>query len=257
MKDLKVSVVQWDLKWEDPQANICEIEKILSSKSIETDILVLPEMFSTGFSMNASKISEAPGGKTEEWMKSTSLKLNCAVAGSIATKIDDRALNRFLFVTPSDTFHYDKRHLFRMANEHKNYEAGTERVIVEWRGWRVKLEICYDLRFPVFSRNIGDYDLLLNVANWPAKRSFHWKSLLPARAIENQACVVGVNRIGKDGNGYMFTGNSLAINALGETILDLGSREGYGQAIFSYEELVRYREKFPSYIDADSFTLHL
>ena len=127
MKDLKVSVIQWDLKWEDPQANIYEIEKILSSKSIETDILVLPEMFSTGFSMNASKISEAPGGKTEDWMKSTSLKLNCAVAGSIATKIDDRALNRFLFVTPSDTFHYDKRHLFRMANEHKNYKAGNNK----------------------------------------------------------------------------------------------------------------------------------
>ena len=257
MKDLRVSVIQWDLKWEDPKSNRYEIEKILSSQSVETDILVLPEMFSTGFSMNASEISEAPGGKTEEWMKSTSIKLNCAVAGSIATKIDDRTLNRFLFVTPSDTFHYDKRHLFRMANEHKNYKAGTERVIVEWRGWRVKLEICYDLRFPVFSRNIGDYDLLLNVANWPAKRSFHWKSLLPARAIENQACVVGVNRIGKDGNGYMFTGNSLAINAFGETILDMGSREGYGQAIFSYEELVRYREKFPSYKDADSFTLHL
>ena len=257
MRDLKVSLMQWDLKWENPESNRFEIERILSSQTIETDILVFPEMFSTGFSMNALEISEKSGGETEKWMNQISTELNCAVAGSIATKIDNRVLNRFLFVTPSDTYHYDKRHLFRMAHEDKYYNAGTKRKIVKWRGWRVKLEVCYDLRFPVFSRNRGDYDLLLNVANWPAKRAFHWKCLLPARAIENQSCVVGVNRIGKDGNGYSFAGDSVAINPLGETILDMGSREGCEHAIFSYEQLITYRKKFPSHKDADTFTLHL
>ncbi len=255
MENLTVNLMQWDLKWEDPMANRVEAERLLSQQPMSTDILIMPEMFTTGFSMNTPEICEESCGDTEKWMKSISQQFNCAVAGSIATKVQELVFNRFLFVTPSDTFFYDKRHLFRMAGEHEKYHAGDKRVVIEWKNWRIKLEVCYDLRFPVFSRNTGDYDLLINVANWPAKRSFHWKTLLLARAIENQAFVVGVNRIGQDVNGYRFSGDSLAINPKGETILDMREHEGCEQASLSHSELMNYRKKFPCHKDADKFDL--
>ena len=163
--------------------------------------------------------------------------------------------NRLLFATPETVHHYDKRHLFRMAGEHKRYAAGGERVVLDWHGWRIKPEICYDLRFPVFSRNREDYDLLFYVANWPARRAVHWRSLLVARAIENQACVVGVNRIGADANGLTYSGDSLAIDARGELVADLQDRPEVCTVTFSAAELNDYRSSFPCHMDADDFTL--
>jgi predicted amidohydrolase len=165
--------------------------------------------------------------------------------------------NRLLFATPEGVQHYDKRHLFRMAGEHERYAPGRERVIVEWRGWRIKTEVCYDLRFPVFSRNCGDYDLLLNVANWPSARAAHWRALLRARAIENLACVVGVNRIGRDANGLSYSGDSAAIDARGQYLADLKDRPGCETVSFSGAQLLAYREQFPTHMDADVFTLQL
>jgi predicted amidohydrolase len=167
----------------------------------------------------------------------------------------DAVFNRLLFATPGAMQHYDKRHLFRMAGEHKRYSAGRERVIVEWRDWRIKPEVCYDLRFPVFTRNRDDYDALFYVANWPARRAAHWRSLLVARAIENQACVVGVNRVGADANGLTYSGDSLAIDARGKLLADLEDRAELRAVTFSARELNDYRAEFPCHMDADDFNL--
>jgi predicted amidohydrolase len=178
--------------------------------------------------MNALANAEETGGATEQWLQTIARELDCAVTGSIAVRAAGGAgaYNRMLFATPDAVSHYDKRHLFRMAGEHKRYLPGEQRVIVDWRGWRINLQVCYDLRFPVFSRNREDYDLLLYVANWPAKRSMHWRQLLIARAIENQACVIGVNRIGADANGLDYSGDSLAIAGDGELLADMQNDAG-------------------------------
>ena len=161
MSDLKVTLVQHQLEWENPADNRSAFEQVIADAKPDTDLIILPEMFTTGFSMNALANAEEPGGATEQWMRDIALRHNCAVTGSIAVKEGQRVYNRMLFVTPDSCTTYDKRHLFRMLGEHKRYAAGRERVIVNWRGWRIKLEVCYDLRFPAFSRNKNDYDLLL------------------------------------------------------------------------------------------------
>ncbi len=221
MRDLKVSLIQCQLVWESPADNRKQIAESVASLDTSTDLVVLPEMFTTGFSMNALANAEQPGGATEEWLQSLANQYDCAITGSIAVHGADGVYNRMLFVTPQNTHYYDKRHLFRMAGEHRRYCAGEERVIVSWRDWRILLQVCYDLRFPVFSRNLNDYDLALYVANWPEKRRSHWRQLLIARAIENQACVVGVNRLGSDANGWDYSGDSLAVAADGELLIDL------------------------------------
>ena len=205
--------------------------------------------------MNAVKNAEQPGGVTEQWLQSLSQTYSCAIAGSIAVQVDGEVFNRLLFATPDAVEYYDKRHLFRMAGENKRYRAGQKRVIVNWRGWRINLQVCYDLRFPVFSRNRGDYDLLLYVANWPATRSSHWRQLLIARAIENQSCVVGVNRVGSDANGLDYCGDSLAIASNGAILNDMKDKRDCAQLELSAEELLLYRKQFPFHMDTDSFQI--
>lgn len=255
--DLRVTLVQHPLAWEDPDDNRRQFEELLGAHRPQTDLVLLPEMFTTGFSMNALANAEEPDGPTSEWMQRMAAEHDCAIAGSVAIGDADGVFNRLLFATPERIEFYDKRHLFRMAGEHKRYAIGQERVLLEWRGWRIKPEVCYDLRFPVFSRNRGDYDLLFYVANWPAPRAHHWRSLLMARAIENLACVVGVNRIGSDANGRDYQGDSLAIDANGVLLADLQNRDTLETVSFSGEALGKYREGFPAYLDADEFGLQL
>lgn len=257
LKDLNVTLVQHTLAWEDPRDNRQQFDALLESAAPDTDLVLLPEMFTTGFSMNALANAEEPGGATEQWMRHMAQRHDCALGGSVAVRAEGEVYNRFLFVTPDSTTHYDKRHLFRMAGEHRRYAMGHERVVVEWRGWRIKPEVCYDLRFPVFSRNRNDYDLLLYVANWPAPRAMHWRTLLRARAIENLAVVVGVNRIGSDANGLDYRGDSLVVDARGEIIADLEDREALQTVTLEGAALEAYREAFPAHLDADDFQLEL
>jgi predicted amidohydrolase len=255
MQNLEVKLVQCELAWEQPADNRRQMQDIIEDEERGSDLVVLPEMFTTGFSMNAIGNAEPPGGATEQWLRQLAVDRNCALAGSIAVQGDGGVYNRLLFATPDGVQHYDKRHLFRMAGEHKRYLAGDSRVIVQWRGWRILLQVCYDLRFPVFSRNRSDYDLALYVANWPAPRRLHWRQLLIARAIENQACVVGVNRVGSDARGLDYSGDSLAIAADGTLLADMGSDAGTASALLDGAALMEYREAFPCHLDADLFEL--
>ncbi len=255
MQDLTVSLVQCELAWEAPADNREHLETLLAASGEENDLIVLPEMFTTGFSMNALGNAEEPGGATEQWLLAQARQRDCAITGSIAVREGDAVYNRMLFATPEGISHYDKRHLFRMAGEHQRYAAGQQRVIVPWRGWRIHLQVCYDLRFPVFSRNQQDYDLMLFVANWPAARRLHWRALLPARAIENLACVVGVNRIGQDARGLDYSGDSMALDAEGKVLADLQNKNGTVSVVLNGADLVAYRERFPCHLDADDFRL--
>jgi len=255
MKNLSIALVQCELVWESPEENRRQLQSLIESQTEPNDLIVLPEMFTTGFSMNAVKNAEPPGGETEQWLQQLATTYDCAVAGSIAVREGNSVFNRLLFATPDAVQHYDKKHLFRMAGEHKRYSAGHERVVVTWRSWRINLQVCYDLRFPVFSRNRGDYDLLLYVANWPEVRRSHWRHLLIARAIENLSYVVGVNRIGSDANGLDYSGDSLALAASGDILADMKSTPGITRLELSTEDLMHYRAQFPFEGDADSFQL--
>lgn len=252
LPDLEVTMIQCELVWENPDDNRRQIGNLIDALD-KTDLIILPEMFTTGFSMNAVKNAEPPGGETEQWLSRLVRRHNCAITGSIAVQENKSVYNRLLFATPTGVYYYDKRHLFRMAGEDQRYHSGSERVIVKWCDWRINLQVCYDLRFPVFSRNRNDYDLLLYVANWPAIRRNHWRQLLIARAIENQACVVGVNRIGSDAKGMAYEGDSLAIAPDGAIILDMMNKTGAGRLTLNGEELRLYRQQFPCHLDADSF----
>lgn len=255
MRNLNVTLVQCELAWEQPEDNRRQIGEIIAALDGDTDLIVLPEMFTTGFSMNAVGNAEEPGGETEEWMTSLARQYDCAVTGSIAVRVGQGVYNRMIFATPDGIQHYDKRHLFRMAGEHKRYLGGEERVIVQWRDWRILLQVCYDLRFPVFSRNREDYDLALYVANWPAPRRHHWRQLLIARAIENLAYVVGVNRIGADARGLEYSGDSLVIAADGTLIKDALNEHIAATAVLDGDALKKYRDGFPCQLDADQFSL--
>lgn len=255
MRDLTVSFIQAELAWEDPEANRAAFSERIAALPADADLIVLPEMFTTGFSMTAAPLAEVPGGATQQWMQAIARQRDCALTGSVVVAEGDAVFNRMLFATPVGCEYYDKRHLFRMAGEHEPYSAGDRRVVVRWRDWRIKLEICYDLRFPVFTRNRNDYDLLINVANWPEPRASHWRALLQARAIENQACVVGLNRVGKDPNGHHYSGDSLAFDASGACLADPGSEPVSATVTFKADALLAYRERFPFQIDADEFQL--
>ncbi|MEQ8516045.1 MAG: amidohydrolase [Chromatocurvus sp.] len=257
MQDLTATLVQCELAWESPADNRRHIEALIADEGGSTDIIILPEMFTTGFSMNALANAEPPGGDTEQWLQARATQLDCAVTGSVAIRDGEQVFNRMLFATPEGMTYYDKRHLFRMAGEHKRYAAGQDRVCMEWRGWRILLQVCYDLRFPVFSRNREDYDLALYVANWPAVRRDHWRSLLKARAIENLACVIGVNRVGEDANGHSYSGDSLVFDAQGITLADLEDHAEVRRVQLSGDTLQAYRERFPGHLDADNFSLHV
>jgi omega-amidase len=257
MQNLAVTLTQCELAWESPEDNRAQIGDLIRAQAHGTDIVILPEMFTTGFSMNAIGNAEAPGGPTEIWMHALAQELDCAVTGSIAVAENGTVFNRMLFVTPEQVVTYDKRHLFRMAGEHRRYGVGQHRVVTSWRDWRIKLEVCYDLRFPVFSRNQNDFDVAIWVANWPAARADHWRTLLKARAIENAAYSVGVNRVGQDANGLDYIGDSLVFDARGQTVADLGNARGCHTATLDAVALKDYRDAFPVHLDADDFTLNL
>ncbi|MBP2169949.1 putative amidohydrolase [Erwinia toletana] len=255
MSTLKLTVLQQPLVWMDGEANLRHFDTLLAEIN-GSDLIVLPEMFTTGFAMEAAQ-SSLPQAQVIEWLQAHAKATNALVGGSAAIQTDKGAVNRFLLVEPGGKLHsYDKRHLFRMGDEHHHYLAGERREIIEWRGWRILPQICYDLRFPVFSRNQNDYDLALYVANWPAARALHWQSLLLARAIENQAYVAGCNRVGSDGNQHQYSGDSRIISPQGE-ILAAGEPHQPARldAELSLENLREYREKFPAWRDADTFSL--
>ncbi|MCX6254612.1 MAG: amidohydrolase [Bacteroidia bacterium] len=255
---MKISIIQPDLAWEDKTGNFSKLEELILPLYEKTDIVVLPEMFNTGFSMNPGQLSELPQAETFNWMKNTAQKGNFGLCGSYMVKENLQFFNRWVFVSPeNETRYYDKRHLFSMGEEDKLFSAGKTRLVFTFRGVRISPYICYDLRFPVWSRNKTDYDLMINSANWPESRINVWDTLLRARAIENQCFVAGANRIGTDGEGIKYCGDSKIINPRGE-ILSSASRneEICITGEISMTELSDFREKFPVLKDADYFTIN-
>ncbi|MCS4504042.1 Omega-amidase YafV [wastewater metagenome] len=257
MQALRVSLVQPALADREPAANRATLERLTAPLAGTTDLVVLPEMFATGFTMNPERDAEPADGDSLAWMRAQARHLGAVVTGSLAIREGTHYFNRLYWVGPDGGVrHYDKRHGFRMAGEHEHYSPGRERLIVELGDWRVCPLVCYDLRFPVFSRNRGDYDLLIYVANWPAVRRTSWQRLLPARAIENLAPVIGVNRVGADGNGRHYAGESVALDWLGEPLADAGrDEEAVTSATLDPERLQRFRRRFPALDDADRFIL--
>jgi len=252
---ISVSIIQSDIIWEDRLSNLENYQNKINQIE-STDLIVLPEMFTTGFSMNPKDISETMNGETVQWMKDNASKINSAVCGSIIIEEDDKYFNRFIWVNPDGSIHhYDKKHLFSFAGEDKNYTAGSEKIIIEYKGWKICPLVCYDLRFPVWSRNSEDYDLLIYVANWPTKRKLAWKSLLVARAIENQCYVIGVNRVGRDENNHYYSGESSLINALGETLYTNSHIEDIYTTSISKYELNKVRNQLPFLNDKDNFKI--
>jgi len=229
----------------------------LAAAAPKTDLIVLPEMFSTGFSMDAPALAEQPEGETLQWMREQAAAYDAVVTGSIIVQENGQYFNRLYWVRPDGSYaQYNKRHLFRMAQEHHTYTPGSERLTVELKGWKICPLVCYDLRFPVWSRNTGDrYDLLLYVANWPKVRSLPWRTLLQARAIENVAYVVGVNRIGTDVNNHPYSGDSAIIHPKGHKLLETTEQESILTIELSKQELLDFRETFPAHLDADEFEL--
>lgn len=271
MSTLTITTIQADLVWEDKAANLRQFgEKILGIKD-RTQVVVLPEMFSTGFSMRPEVLSEKMDGPTVDWMKQMAASKKIILTGSIIIEDGGQYFNRLVWMLPNGQYgYYDKRHRFAYAGENEHYTAGQKRLIASVNGWKINLQVCYDLRFPVWSRQMppapaqegqeaGDpsleYDILIYVANWPERRSLAWKTLLQARAIENQSYVVGVNRVGLDGNNINHSGDSMIIDPLGEVI----NHDQGGEAIFTYtfqkEKIVEIRSRFPFWKDADQFTI--
>ena len=254
---MNITTIQSDIIWEDRISNLIKYqEKIDQIES--TDLIILPEMFTTGFSMSPKDISENMDGETIHWMKQNANKTNSAICGSIVIEEYGKYFNRFIWVNPDGSIHhYDKRHLFAFAGEDQHYSAGNKRLIASVKGWKINLQICYDLRFPVWARQASnnEYDVLIYVANWPEKRSHVWKTLLVARAIENQAFVIGVNRVGLDGNNITHSGNSMVVGPLGEVMYHCQDQEAVFQITLNREELETTRNQFPFWKDADFFTI--
>lgn len=260
--NLRVSLVQGATRWHDPVANREYYGGMLAPLAGHTDLVVLPETFTSGFSNEAIHSAEDMDGPAVAWMRERARELDAAITGSVQLRVGQGVFNRLLFVTPDgEVRHYDKRHLFRYADEHKRYAAGRERLVVEWQGWRICPLVCYDLRFPVFSRNRHaarqgfDYDLLLYVANWPSARAHAWRTLLRARAIENLCYCAGVNRVGVDGNQLPYSGDSAVLDYLGQAMADLGAQEQTVTVTLDHAALAAFREKFPAWMDADAFEL--
>jgi omega-amidase len=256
---MRITLVQSDLIWENRDRNLESFSSLLSGLFDKTDLVVLPETFTTGFSMNAESLAEPFPGNTFNWMKETSAKANFAICGSYIIKIENKYFNRLLFFKPDGEYSfYDKRHLFSIGGEDKVFNAGKERVIVLHHGFRINLQICYDLRFPVWSRNRNDYDLLINVANWPESRREVWLTLLKARAIENQCFVAGVSRTGIDGKGIKCSGDSMMINPLGRQTGSIDrDKEGLVTLDISLQDIYKIRTDFPAWKDADDFIINI
>lgn len=254
---MRISIVQYDIAWEDKEASFRRIEEILEGRNADPGIIILPEMFSTGFSMNAGLLAEPAGSVTYSWMAGLASGLDSGICGSYIVREGDRFFNRWIFVTPGgEFFSYDKRHLFSMGGEDRVFTSGKERLVFSFRGIRIFPIICYDLRFPVWSRNRNDYDLLVCSANWPAQRMAVWNTLLKARAIENQCFVAGSNRTGKDGSGIGYNGGSMICGPSGEVLAEmLPDREGLVETELDLSELGNFRERFPVMKDADDFSI--
>lgn len=261
---LRVTLVQGDTRWHDPEGNRAYYGGLIRPLHGITDLVVLPETFTSGFSNDAIDRAETMDGPTVEWMRAWAKELDAAVTGSVQLRTEAGVSNRLLFVTPDGGVrYYDKRHLFRYAGEHERYVAGRDRLTVEWRGWRICPLVCYDLRFPVFSRNRYDverrgdldYDLLIYVANWPGVRAHAWRTLMRARAIENLCYVAAVNRVGTDGNGLVYAGDSAVMDWLGNPVSECADMEVVTTTTLFLEELRAYRQRFPAMLDADRFEL--
>ena len=267
---LKITPIQSELHWENVDLNLEMFSTKIEAISDKTDIIILPEMFNTGFSMKSDELSEGMNGKTVSWMTTEAKKSAAVIVGSLIIKEENKFYNRLIWAQPDGEIKtYDKRHLFRMANEHNHFSSGEERIIIEYKGWKICPLVCYDLRFPVWSRNSSFchsepvegqknlqpvYDILIYIANWPAARKAPWSKLLEARAIENQCYVVGVNRVGEDGKGFSYSGNSAIINPKGEPIFTTPENENCTESInISLKELNVFRKVFPVGMDADEF----
>lgn len=267
MKTLRVSVVQGATRWHDPAGNREYYGSLIAPLAGRTDLVVLPETFTSGFSNEAIHDAESMDGPTLAWMRGQAQRVGAAITGSVQLRVgdgaaSDKVFNRLLFVTPDgEVRHYDKRHLFRYADEHKRYAAGHDKLLVEWKGWKICPLVCYDLRFPVFSRNRHDagrgfdYDLVLFVANWPSARAYAWRTLLRARAIENLGYCIGVNRVGVDGNQLPYSGDSAVLDFMGQPMAELGAQEQTVTVSLDAAALMAFRERFPAWMDADAFTL--
>lgn len=282
MNEMRITSVQDVLHWEDEQSNVQMFTDLLSHLKGKTDLIVLPEMFNSGFSMRPEQFAQTIDGSTVRWMQQLAQQLDCAICGSLAIQessslatqeISSLAIqesgslaiqegggfvNKFIFVHPSGAIdQYNKRHCFRMSGEHEVYTPGVEKLIVDYRGWKILAQVCYDLRFPVFSRNENDYDLALYVANWPQVRRAPWLTLLQARAIENLAYVIGVNRIGEDDNGVIYSGDSIVVDYRGDVIFDHKDTASIHTQVLNLQALNDFRQKFPAWMDADAFSLQV
>ena len=256
MSTLSVTIIQADLHWHDAAANRRSFDAAIEALNSPTDLIVLPEMFTTGFSMDAPRLAETMQGESILWMQEKARQADAAICGSLIISEGDRHFNRFVLVDASGVLlTYDKRHLFRLAGEQHHYEPGAELATIEINGFRIRPMVCYDLRFPVWSRNRNDYDLLIFVANWPSRRHHAWATLLRARAIENLSYSVGVNRVGTDGNDLPYAGGSAIIDYLGHDLADLGDQVGSATAILDLAQLRKFRERFAFDRDADTFRI--
>ncbi|MDB5197131.1 MAG: amidohydrolase [Flaviaesturariibacter sp.] len=261
MSLLTFSLIQADLRWEDKAANLQSFEEKITALAGKTQVVILPEMFSTGFSMKAQELGEEMSGDTVSWMKKTATKNKVILTGSVIIKEGDAYYNRLIWMLPNGQYGvYDKRHRFAYAGEDEHYTAGSKRFIASVNGWRINLQVCYDLRFPVWTRQQYteegfEYDVLIYVANWPERRNTAWKALLQARAIENQCYVIGVNRVGEDGNGIYHNGDSMVIDPLGEILYHKANDEDVFTIELDKAHLETIREKLPFWKDADDFQI--
>jgi omega-amidase len=261
LSSLLVTIIQTHLHWEDKTANLRMLEEKISSIKEKTEVVVLPEMFSTGFSMKPEQLAETMDGETVQWMKRVAAEKRIILTGSIIIEEDRKYYNRLIWMLPNGQYGlYDKRHRFAFAGEDRHYTAGTKRLIASVKGWKINLQVCYDLRFPVWARQQSqpegaEYDILIYVANWPERRSHAWKTLLQARAIENQCYVIGVNRVGNDGNGIYHSGDSMIIDPLGETLYHKKDEEDVFTISLDKSHLQAVREKLPFLKDADGFMI--
>ncbi len=257
MNILKITIVQTQLHWENIKSNLELFDSIMDRINSDTDLIILPEMFTTGFSMNTEKLALPMKGASVSWMKKKAREKNADITGSMIIKENGKIFNRLIWVKPSgELFYYDKKHLFRFNNEDKFFTPGSTKTIVELKGWNICPFICYDLRFPVWTRNYKkEYDIAIFVANWPEIRASHWRTLLRARALENQAYIVGVNRIGKDGNGLEYRGDSSIISPDGNIIFQKSFKPCIHTETISPDDIRKYRADFPAWKDADDFLI--
>jgi omega-amidase len=257
MQNLTVTLIQSDLIWEDIKANLVAFDRKIDAVTENTDLIILPEMFTTGFSMRAKDLAEDMNGSAISWIREKAKDKQADIMGSAIIKDEGKYFNRVLWAKPDGRLlTYDKKHLFRMIGEQEIYTAGTGHLTVELKGWKLRPFVCYDMRFPLWTRNIGNqYDVAVFIANWPEKRAAQWKILMPARAVENQCYVIGVNRVGKDGKGFYHSGDSSIIEPYGGLVFHQADSPCIHTALLSYAPVKTYREKFPAWMDADGVLL--